>query len=123
MHSTNDNVRRWHDAYQKALSHSPTAGGDGAVRIFDKLVGRPPLPSDGTASYDVYARLLEDLRRMEDFERRYPLAMVAFGSARLSENDPYYALAVDVGEKLGQRGYLVRTGAGPGITDFWPYRS
>lgn len=94
-------------------------GGDGVVRIFEKLVGSPPLPSDEDA-HEIYIHLLEDLRRMEDFEKRYPLAMVAFGSARLASDDPYYALAVEVGERMAQRGYLVRTGAGPGIMDAVP---
>ena len=57
---------------------------------------------------------------MEDFEKRYPMAIVAFGSARLTEDDRYYILAREVGEKLAQRCYLVRTGAGPGIMDAVP---
>lgn len=103
-----DNMNKhFHDAYQRAL---PTSG-DGVVRIFEKIVGTPPLPTDKEA-YEVYMHLLEDLRRMENFEKRYPLAIVAFGSARLSTDNPYYLLAVEVGERLAQRGYLVRTGAG-----------
>lgn len=77
----NENIERWHDAYQKALSQSPTCSQDGVVRIFEKFVGKPPLPTDQEA-HDLYLHLLEDLRRMEDFEKRYPRAMVAFGSAR-----------------------------------------
>jgi predicted Rossmann-fold nucleotide-binding protein len=53
-----------------------------------------------------------DLREMEDFEKRYPLAMVAFGGARLNIDDPYYHLAVQLGEILARDGFLVRTGAG-----------
>jgi len=58
---------------------------------------------------------------MEDFEKHYPLAVVAFGSARLTSEDSYYLMAVKVGEKLAQRGFLVRTGAGPGIMDAVPF--
>jgi predicted Rossmann-fold nucleotide-binding protein len=57
---------------------------------------------------------------MKDFEERYPLAIVAFGSARLTKEDRYYVLARSVGEGLARRGYLVRTGAGPGIMDAVP---
>lgn len=57
---------------------------------------------------------------MQDFERRYPQAVVAFGSARLTPKDRYYVLARDVGRMLAERGYLVRTGAGPGIMDAVP---
>ncbi len=38
-----------------------------------------------------------------------------FGSTRVQENDPYYALAKSVGQSLAQAGYMVITGAGPGI--------
>ena len=57
---------------------------------------------------------------MQDFEKRYPLAIVAFGSARLSKDDKHCVLARDVGQELARRGYLVRTGAGPGIMDAVP---
>ena len=114
----NENIQRWHDAYQRALSQSPI-GGNGVVRIFEKLVGNPPLPTDKEA-HDIYFHLLEDLHRMENFEKRYPLAMVAFGSARLTNDDQYYILATEVGERLAQKGYLIRTGAGPGIMDAVP---
>lgn len=111
----NEHIKTCHDAYQRALPQS----GDGVIRIFEKLVGSPPLPSD-EKTYKVYIHMLQDLRHMENFERRYPMAMVAFGSARLSIDNPYYLLAVEVGEKLAEGGYLVRTGAGPGIMDAVP---
>lgn len=56
--------KRWHNAYQRALAQSPIRGGDGVVRIFEKLVGTPPAPQDREA-YQVYLHLLSDLHRME----------------------------------------------------------
>jgi uncharacterized protein (TIGR00730 family) len=38
-----------------------------------------------------------------------------FGSTRVQESDPYYHLARSVGEHLAQSGFMVITGAGPGI--------
>jgi len=38
-----------------------------------------------------------------------------FGSTRVRESDPYYHLARNVGETLAQTGFMVITGAGPGI--------
>lgn len=38
-----------------------------------------------------------------------------FGSTRVQESDPYYDLARKVAEGLAQSGYMVITGAGPGI--------
>ena len=104
-------TERWHDAYQKALTQSPTRSKNGAVRIFERIVGTPPLPAEKRA-YEIFFRLLMDLREMEDFEKRYPLAMVAFGGAHLNIDNPYYHLAVQLGEILARDGFLVRTGAG-----------
>lgn len=109
----NDHIKRWHSAYQKALSLS-SAHDDGVVRAFERFVGTPPLPSDKEGSA-IYARLLEDLRQMTDFETKYPIAMVAFGGARLLSDNPYYDLAMEIGEILARKGCLVRTGAGPGM--------
>jgi len=38
-----------------------------------------------------------------------------FGSTRVQETDPYYALAKSVGQRLADAGLMVITGAGPGI--------
>ena len=38
-----------------------------------------------------------------------------FGSTRVQESDPYYHLARSVARSLAQAGYMVITGAGPGI--------
>jgi hypothetical protein len=38
-----------------------------------------------------------------------------FGSTRVRESDPYYYLARSVGDSLAQAGFMVITGAGPGI--------
>ena len=40
-----------------------------------------------------------------------------FGSARIRADDPRYALARDIGRLLGERGFAVITGGGPGIME------
>jgi uncharacterized protein (TIGR00730 family) len=40
-----------------------------------------------------------------------------FGSARFSEEHPYYELAREVGAQLGRYGFTVMTGGGPGIME------
>jgi hypothetical protein len=40
-----------------------------------------------------------------------------FGSARTSENEPYYQLAVEISRRLAQSGYAIMTGGGPGIME------
>jgi uncharacterized protein (TIGR00730 family) len=60
------------------------------------------------------------LREMRDaFEMFQPYVDVPkvtiFGSARTRPDDPYYAQARDVANQLAQHGWMVITGAGPGI--------
>ena len=44
---------------------------------------------------------------MEEFEKSYPLAMVAFGGARLRSDDPYYNLAQQLGGILAWKVFLL----------------
>jgi uncharacterized protein (TIGR00730 family) len=44
-------------------------------------------------------------------------AVSIFGSARLTEEDSFYKLAVEVGKRLGEAGYAIMTGGGPGIME------
>ena len=44
-------------------------------------------------------------------------AVTVFGSARLHEESPYYAMARDAGSGLARAGFAVMTGGGPGIME------
>jgi uncharacterized protein (TIGR00730 family) len=44
-------------------------------------------------------------------------AVSIFGSARLTEEDPFYQMAVEIGKRLGEAGYAIMTGGGPGIME------
>jgi uncharacterized protein (TIGR00730 family) len=44
-------------------------------------------------------------------------AVSIFGSARIPEDDPAYALAREVGRRLGEAGFDVITGGGPGLME------
>src|SRR6185503_16536938 len=43
--------------------------------------------------------------------------VTVFGSARFTEDHPYYQLARDVGYQLAKKGFTVVTGGGPGIME------
>lgn len=43
--------------------------------------------------------------------------VTVFGSARFKEGDTYYDLAREIGKKLGENGYAVMTGGGPGVME------
>lgn len=44
-------------------------------------------------------------------------AVTIFGSARVRESDPVYQAAVDTARLLGQAGYTIITGGGPGLME------
>jgi len=44
-------------------------------------------------------------------------SVTIFGSARLQSVSPYYNMAIDVAQKIAQRGFAVITGGGPGIME------
>ena len=44
-------------------------------------------------------------------------AVSVFGSARTSQDDPAYAMGVEVGRLLAEAGYAVITGGGPGVME------
>lgn len=46
-----------------------------------------------------------------------PKAVTVFGSARTSEDDPYYDLGFDLGKALAEAGYATITGGGPGLME------
>lgn len=59
---------------------------------------------------------LEFLRGMELLDIGRPVVTV-FGSARFKEDHRYYDLARELGRQLGEGGFAVMTGAGPGIME------
>jgi len=59
---------------------------------------------------------LEYLRGFEFMAADRPIVTV-FGSARFSEDHPYYQLARELGQALAKAGFAVMTGAGPGIME------
>ncbi|MBI4081020.1 MAG: TIGR00730 family Rossman fold protein [Candidatus Lambdaproteobacteria bacterium] len=48
---------------------------------------------------------------------KYLPAVSIYGSARVGENHPYYAIGRALGRKLAERGYCVFTGGGPGAME------
>jgi uncharacterized protein (TIGR00730 family) len=56
---------------------------------------------------------------VEGFEElpRFVPCVTVFGSSRVKESSPHYELARELGRKLGERGYTVLTGGGPGVME------
>ena len=62
-------------------------------------------------------RVDEELRRGFGTLARVGKAVSIFGSARTPESDPMYAAARDLARRLGEEGFAVITGGGPGIME------
>ena len=58
----------------------------------------------------------EMMRGFRTFHFLAPCVTV-FGSARLGEHDPHYALGRETGERLARAGFTVMTGGGPGLME------
>ena len=71
----------------------------------------------GRGDLKILNRALKELRYA--FNTFAPYSAVRkvsiFGSTHIHEHDPYYLLAKELGHRLAQDGYMVITGAGPGI--------
>lgn len=56
-----------------------------------------------------------ELQKADELLKDVGTAVTIFGSARIPENDHYYQSTVKVAQKLGEAGYAVISGGGPGI--------
>jgi uncharacterized protein (TIGR00730 family) len=69
------------------------------------------------------AELLRALRILAELLRGFRAlhfvgpCITVFGSARFSESHPYYALAREMGRRIGGKGFTVMTGGGPGVME------
>jgi uncharacterized protein (TIGR00730 family) len=63
------------------------------------------------------ARIHDELARGFEALAGITRGVSIFGSARTPADDPYYALAREVGRRLGERGFAVITGGGPGVME------
>ena len=69
-----------------------------------------------TDSWRVFRIISEFVDGFESLTKIGPSVSI-FGSARLSSASPYYALAIDVSQKIIKKGFAVITGGGPGIME------
>ncbi len=61
----------------------------------------------------IFSEFVEGIDALADVRR----AVAIFGSARTTQDDPYYAAARRTAELVAQAGYAVITGGGPGIME------
>jgi hypothetical protein len=69
--------------------------------------------ADAGRVLDIAAEFTEGFEALAEVGR----AVTVFGSARTPEDHPYYALARGIGVALGEAGFAVITGGGPGLME------
>jgi uncharacterized protein (TIGR00730 family) len=69
--------------------------------------------ADAGRVLDIAAEFTEGFEALADVGR----AVTVFGSARTPPGHPYYALARSIGAALGEAGFAVITGGGPGLME------
>lgn len=69
--------------------------------------------NDSWAIFKIMSEFVEGYERMA----RIGPCISIFGSARTKDENRYYQLAAEIGEKLARAGYGVITGGGPGIME------
>ena len=69
--------------------------------------------NDSWAIFKIMSEFVEAYDRMAKIG---PCVSI-FGSARTKEENPYYKLGIEIAEKLGQKGFGIISGGGPGIME------
>jgi uncharacterized protein (TIGR00730 family) len=67
-------------------------------------------------SWAIFKIMGEFVNAYERLSRIGPCVSI-FGSARFKEDNPWYLLASEIGEKLAKKGYGIISGGGPGIME------
>ncbi len=81
-------------------------------------IPRPPKDSSHLAreSWKVFQIMAEFVNGFETLSSIEPSVSI-FGSARFTEDNPYYQLTVDIARRLSDAGFAVVSGGGPGIME------
>jgi uncharacterized protein (TIGR00730 family) len=77
------------------------------------LLGPQPRGFELGKAFEIFCELMRGFRT---FHFLAPCVTV-FGSARLGEVSPQYALSREIGERLARAGFTVMTGGGPGLME------
>jgi hypothetical protein len=85
----------------------------------DEILLRSPEPDESYFKSDTWRvlRILSEFVSGFDAMATVTKGVAVFGSARTSENDPYYKAAMETGKLLAEAGFEVITGGGPGIME------
>jgi len=116
--TSGDDTARW----RALLDESPAAGAlpkvrEELIRSMLETVGGLADPSTDLLDLKIADSALSEMAEAFEVFRPYRDVpkLTMFGSARTRPDDPVYLLAKDLAAKLADMGWMVVTGAGPGI--------
>ena len=91
----------------------------GAPTEDEQLLKRPPAPQADFTRSDTWRvlRIMGEFVSGFDTLASLGAAVTIFGSARITEEDPMYWQAVELGKKLAEAGFAIITGGGPGVME------
>ncbi len=103
----------------KASDLFPTAAQDPDLEFLDSSVRRPVsfLHEDPWRVLRIHSDMIQGIEMMTRALQGRRRSIAVFGSARLPETDPSYQLAHEICQLLGERGFAIVTGGGPGIME------
>lgn len=115
-----DDLDRKLDALSNALRDSTRSAAD--MRHLQRLIeSTTELVSGGASSLDVKIASLAIGEMTRAFDMFAPYRdrqkVTIFGSARTTVDNPIYAVTVDAARRLSRLGFMVVTGAGPGLME------
>jgi SLOG cluster4 family len=97
---------------QDSANPSPLLPAGGGLET-QTLSGRQSRGKELLVAWSVFRELIRGFRALHFVGP----CVTVFGSARLAESHPYYALARHVGSELARAGFTVLTGGGPGAME------
>ena len=83
--------------------------------VIEELKGHPYF-SVGDDAWRIFRIMGEFVEGFEDLSGKGPCIAI-FGSARTEETDPMYGACVETARKMGEAGFGIITGAGPGMME------
>lgn len=82
-------------------------------RSIERPINSAALSRESWRVFQIMAEFVEGFEQMANISP----AITIFGSARFSEENPYYKLAEEIGRELSEAGFAVVSGGGPGIME------
>lgn len=97
----------------RVIAHEPPARRPSKLEEIRFLAGQDSPAKETWRTFRIMAEFVNGLETLGEITKGVSM----FGSARIKPGSAYYNLAVETGKALGQKGFTVITGGGPGAME------